>query len=332
MPWPLLAGVLPLMPLLVLVASGFTPERRLPLLALGDEPVLSAPFQLDSGWFGSPELELQADLPATSSATLAVDLLDPAGQPVLQFRKDAWRERGVWVEEGEQGTYDERDAAALLALRPGASGAYQLRVRVEELLDGAGQPLSQPLPLLLLVRPHAFDTGLLVFTSLVSGALLVLFWLSVYGGCRRRRWLRVEEPLLAQRLELGGEGLVRLRVCARFERVKGPLRGLQIPFELRLGDAWGRCLLRQRQALWLNSADSDGEVWVIRHGIWLRLPRPGSLRLQIGIDPTPAGAGLAFEGLELLVEDGRRTPWPVAVTPLQPEPAALLPPLAPPAA
>lgn len=71
---------------------------------------------------------------------------------------------------------------------------------------------------------------------------------------------------------------------------------------------------------------------MIRHAIWLRLPRPGSLRLQVAIDPTPAGAGLVFEGLELLVEDGRQTPWPVAVTPLQPEPVAPPPLLAPPAA
>lgn len=323
MRWPLLAGALPLMPLLVLLSSVVLPERRLPLLALGDAPVLSAPFQLDAGWLGSPELELQANLPANSSATLAVDLLDPSGQPVLQFRKDAWREQGVWVEQGEQGTYDEADAAALLALRPGSSGAFRLQVEVEELLNAAGQPLDQPLNLLLLVRPHTFERGVLVFTSLVSCALLALFWLSAYGGCRRRRRLRVEEPQLAERLDLGGAGLIRLRVRARFERDAGAVQRLTIPLQLRLTDGWGRCLLRQRTSLQLSSGGSDGEVWFIRHALWLQLATPRSLRIQVSIEPAQAGPGLALEWLELLVEDGRQLPWPVVVTPFQPEPNPL---------
>ena len=323
MRWPLLAGLLPLMPLLVLLTSVVMPERRLPLLALDDEPALSAPFRLDAGWFGSPELELQANLPANSSATLAVDLLDPSGRPVLQFRKDAWRERGVWIEQGEQGSYDERDATALLALRPGSSGAYRLRVQLEEFLDARGQSLNQPLNLLLRVRPHAFDRGLLVFSSLVSCALLALFWLSVYGGCRRRRWLRVDEPQLVERLELGGTGLIRLRIRARFERGNGAVHRLTMPLQLRLSDGWGRCLLRQRTTLQLSSGGSEGEVWFIHHALWLQLASPRSLRIQVSIEPAQAGPGLELEWLELLVEDGRQIPWPVAVTPFQPEPTPL---------
>jgi hypothetical protein len=321
MRWPLLAGVLPLLPLLVLLDSLIVPAQRLPLLATRGEPVVFPPFHLNAGWFGSPELDLRADLPANSTVVLSVDLLDGAGRPLLQFRKEGWREQGTWMEQGEQGTYDEGDTATRLDLRPGLSGVHQLRVQVDDLLDASGQPLLQPVPLLLTVRHHSLNRPLLLLTALAASSLLALYWTSVYGGCRRRLRQRVDDEHLALRFEAGGPGLLRLIVRARFERGTGTLASLQIPLALSLSDAWGRCLLRQRKLLPLNGVGSDGEAWIVRQSLWLRIAEPRSLRMQVSLACERGGGALELEWLELLVEDGRLTPWPVAVTPLQPEPA-----------
>ncbi|MFS6827413.1 hypothetical protein [Cyanobium sp. ATX-6F1] len=204
--WPLLAALLPLLPLLVLLLTLLLPRERQMLSLVGDGPVESQPFHLQDGWLGSPRLDLRAELPPNSSLLLDVDLLDAAGQPVLQLSKEGWRELGTWSEEGESGTYDEQDDALTLNLRPRVGGSYRLRLQNQDLLGVAGVPLSDPLLIRLSVENHSVDRPLLLITALVAAVLVVMLWRAVYGDCRLRFHRRFDEATGSERLILGGRG------------------------------------------------------------------------------------------------------------------------------
>ncbi|MCP9848921.1 hypothetical protein [Cyanobium sp. Morenito 9A2] len=325
--WPLGALLLPLLPLLVLLLSLQLPRERQLLLLIGDGPVESQPFHLQDGWWGSPRLDLRVELPPNSSLLLDVDLLDGAGQPVLQLSKEGWREQGTWSEEGESGTYDEQDDALTLNLRPRQSGVYRLRLQHQDLLDGAGVPLADPLQVRLSVENHSVDRPLLLITALVAAVLVSMLWRVVYGDCRLRVHRRSDEATACERLILGAPGLLRLQVEARYEEPFHPPAGAGAPpdgltLELSLTDALGRALLQERQPLRLRPvAGSDDEGWTASARWHLQLDEPRSVRVRVALPQELAKGALELEWLDLLVEDGVVTPWPINARALAPPPA-----------
>lgn len=52
--WPMASLLLPLLPLLVLLLSALEGPRRLVMVVPEGQRVLSAPFELQDGWLGSP--------------------------------------------------------------------------------------------------------------------------------------------------------------------------------------------------------------------------------------------------------------------------------------
>ncbi|MCP9927509.1 hypothetical protein [Cyanobium sp. CH-040] len=321
--WPQLALLLPLAPLLVLLAAVSVPRQRQLVVLEGEQPASSRPFRLHDGWLGSPEIRLRAELPPNTAMALAVDLLDPAGQTVLQFDQEGWREQGIWQEDGESGRYDESDAELRLQLRPRQGGDHTLRLALEEFTDAAGRPLPASLRVALVVDNHSVDGGLLLITAAVTAVLVRLLWVAVYGDCRQRRRLRVDDDGAALRLELGGAGLVRVQVLARYEEpdlppVRPQPAPRQVELELAVSDAWGAVLLRERLEVPLRHYSNDGDHWwVVNTSRYLRLSEPASLRLRASLPDPLAGGAVELEWIQLLVEDGVVTAWPVAVTPLR---------------
>ncbi|SBO42051.1 hypothetical protein [Cyanobium sp. NIES-981] len=320
--WPQLALLLPLLPLLLLLASLLTPRQR-QLLILDDAvPVISRPFRLEAGWLGSPRLDLQPELPPNSAMGLAVDLLDAAGRPVLQLSKAGWRERGTWQEDGESGTYDEQDADLVLALRPPVSGDYRLRLVREELEGATGAEVPGPLRVWLGVRNHSVDRGLLLITAFSSALLARILWSAVYGDCRLRRRVRGDEASLALREVLGGAGLLRVVVHARYEEPDHPPLSrrnppAEVPLELRLTDDRGRVLLQENRTVRLQKWSGEDDSWWTLTSRWhLHLAEPGSVRVRTALPAELAGGGLELEWIDLLVEDGVVTPWLVPATAL----------------
>lgn len=321
--WPQLALLLPLVPLLVLLAAVSQPRQRQQLLLVGEQPVLSRPVRLIDGWLGSPEIRLRAELPPNTAMALAVDLRDPAGQTVLQFDQEGWRDQGIWREDGESGTYDESDAELRLQLRPRQGGDHTLAVALEEFTDAAGRPLTQPLRVALVVDNHSVDRPLLLITAAVTALMVRLLWVAVYGDCRQRRRLRVVDDTAALRLELGGAGLVRLQLQGRYEEPwepppNPPPPPKQVELDLAITDPWGTLLLRERLALPLRRfSDEDDHWWLVETSRYLSLDAPTQVRLRASLPDPLAGGAVELEWLQLLVEDGVVTAWPVAVTPLR---------------
>ncbi|MFS6827412.1 hypothetical protein [Cyanobium sp. ATX-6F1] len=98
-----------------------------------------------------------------------------------------------------------------------------------------------------------------------------------------------------------------------------------LTLELRLTDALGRALLQERQPLKLRHVEgSDDACWTVSARWHLRLDEPRSVRVRVELPPTLAGGGLELEWLDLLVEDGVVTPWPINVSALAPLPTTPL--------
>ena len=321
--WPLASLLLPLLPLLVLLLSALEGPRRLVMLVPEGPRVLSAGFQLQDGWLGSPRVALTAEIPPNSSIELDVALLDGAGRTVLDLTNDGWRASGAWEEGGESGTWEEDDAGLALALRPGRSESFQLAVQLRDLLDEAGRPLPNPVVVRGSVHNHSVDAPLLLFTALNTLAVALVLLQASYGLSRGRWVRRSEEAGVAIRTEAGGPGLLRVAVVARWELPHGdpPLGPPPGPaaLELRVSDAHGRQRLQHRAMVPVAHRSADGDHWLsVRHTLHLRLPERDSYRFRVQLPEAFRADGDAWEieWLQCTVEDGRMTPWPVTVLPL----------------
>lgn len=331
--WPFRALLLPMAPLLLFLLDLELPQRQ-PLLLVPEQAVVSRPFRLDSGWLGSPRLELTTTLPADSSAVFSVDLLNDQGQTVLELSKEAWRETGTWFEDGETGTYDEADAAVPLDLRPVRGGDFRLRVTMEELLDAAGRPLATPLMTNLSVRNHSLDGPLILASAVVGGLMVALLWRSVYGDCRYRRVVRVRDGGIDQRIVAGGAGVLRLKVrgrCIPRPNTEAAHLPRALSLRLRVDDRIGRRRLDSSLSLPL-AWRSNQEIVLSGEGLQVLLLRIGerdSLRLRVEESDAHPDGRARLEWLELVVEDGVACPWEQDVRDLSLRPAASLPPGSP---
>jgi hypothetical protein len=347
-----LLGLLPLLPLLALALSALVPQQRFSLALLPGGTAISDPFLLEGGLLGSPRLDLQAVLPPDTSLELGVELLDAAGQPVLQLDKQGWRASGLWVEGGESGRWEEADTALALDLRPPRTGRYRLRLRLEELLDATGRPLANPLTVRATLRHHSVDAPLLVFTAAVGQIMVWILRASVYGSGRGRWVRRAEEGRLGLRQVMGGPGLLRVEVQARYELAEGAAESAAVPsgvpLRLSLSDPRGRRLLQHAATLRLSRHRDDEDLWLTaRLVVFLRLPEPASYRVLADLPERLAAGRLAagrraagravpateagppggdgpweLEWLELRLSDGVRTAAPVPLLPLEPVGAA----------
>ena len=320
--WPLLSLGLPLLPLVVLLLSSLVPPQRQMLSLISDLPTTSRPFQLDGGWIGSPRIDLRAELPKDTTVVFQAELLGPGEEVLLDLSKEGWRETGTWREGGESGTYDERDAAVDLTLRPRNSGPHRLRLTLEELLDRSGRPLVAPLRVWMTVRNHSVDAPLLLFTTAVSGLMVMILWRSVYDDCRRRVVRRVEDSEAATRLWAGGDGLLRLQLVARYEGITDhgtSIAERQVRLKVEISDGHGRPRLRWSQEVPLRRHSSEGDVWwMVNRRLHVRLPDPDSYRIRATLPEHLAQGSVEVEWLTMTVADGTVQPWPVEALALQP--------------
>lgn len=322
--WPLVALMLPLLPLLVILLSALEWPRRLVMVLPEDQRVLSVPFDLVDGWLGSPRLGLTAELPPNSSIELDVALLDGAGRTVLDLAKEGWRASGIWNEGGESGTWEEGDTGLTLVLRPGATGRFQLALERQELLDAAGRPLPMPIIVRGSLRNHAVDVPLLLFTAAVSLTVVLVLLKATYGLSRCRRVQRSPEAAAGIRLEAAGPGLLRVSVAARWEPphddppAGNPPRSTAM--DLLVSDSVGRPRLRHREMVGVGRWSNDGDHWLsIRQQLHLRLPERDSWRIRVELPEDFRGDGdpWEIEWLQLTLEDGLVTAWPMTVLPVE---------------
>lgn len=316
--WPWALALLPAVPLVVLLLSALAPQRSLRFTPAADRALLSEPFFLSGGPLGSPLLLVEATIPQDTSLTYQLELLDPAGQVVLDLRRDGWRETGIWREDGESGTYDESDTAVPLLLRPAADGAHRLRLRLEELSAADGRPLAEPAGFRARLASHRVNAPLLLLTAAAGLVCSLCAWIALYSHCRRCHVLRLEEGRARLRADLG-PGLVRLGLAARYEPEWDGVLPESVRLRLQVRDGLGRVRLRRTQPLPLTgSTGNDAPLRFARERLVLRLPERCNLALELELPESLGPAHDALAQFTLTVEDGVRLPWPQPVLELDP--------------
>jgi hypothetical protein len=316
--WPWALALLPAAPLAVLLLAALAPQRSLTFTPAADRALLSEPFFLPGGPLGSPLLQVEATIPQNTNLTYQLELLDPAGQVVLELRRDGWRETGTWTEDGESGTYDERDTAVPLLLRPAADGPHRLRLRLEELSGADGRPVAEPVGFQARLATHRVNAPLLLLTAATGLVCSVCAWMAFYSHCRRCHVLRLEEGRARLRTDLG-PGLVRLWLEVRYEPEWDGVLPESVRLRLQVRDGLGRDRLRRAEPLPLTARTSnDSTLRFARARLVLRLPERCNLALQVELPESLGPARDALEQLCLTVQDGVRLPWPQPVLELDP--------------
>lgn len=316
--WPWILWLLPALPLLALLISALEPQRQLSFRPTAHRSFLSEPFPLDAGSFGSPFLDVRATIPPNSTVSYRLELLDPAGQVVLHWLRDGWRETGTWREEGESGSYDESDTAVPLLLRPAVSGAHRLRLQVEDLRGTNGQPLVEPVSFQARLMRRRVNAPLLVLTAASGLVTSLCAWMAVFGPSRRRHLVPADGGRLQWRADLG-PGLVRLHLQARYQSSTGLFVVKKLSARFRVRDGFGR--IRLERQLPIKLVDNTRSFQSVRQGEtrWLlRLSERCNVALQVEVPENPGGHQDSLQRLSLLVEDGVRQALPAPVFELDP--------------
>ena len=308
--WPWLLWVLPLLPPLCLLWAAQSPPKALVLRPAGPSTLISEPFPLDAGLLGSPLIQVGATIPKDSFVTYRLELLDPANRAVLALTRDGWRETDTWSEDGVIGSDDESDTGVALQLRSAKNGPHRLRLQMEELTRSNGEPLRAPVVFRAQLARHQFNAPALWATTVVSLVLTTCARVALYGHCRRRHQLELDDPQASLRTDLG-PGLVRVAVGVRYGPFSVALdsdssmpEALQLKLVLR--DGLGQvCLLSIDP---ITSRAHPGHVyWRTLH---LRLTERRHLLMQVEV-PAGLSCDVDLAQLNLSVEDGVRRPLPL---------------------
>ncbi len=290
--WPLLSLLIPFWP-----AFSPPPPRRqllnqeLSLPSTGDVRV-SKPFVIEKDAVGAVRLFAWVGLPVNAAVSISTELLNASDQVVLAFDKEGWRERGIWREEGQTGTYDESDNSYKVLFRPKNSGQYRLRFAVDGLEDQAGQPVKAILPLQVNIQDQYTDQGLSAWTFWVSLTIVLLFLNSVYCLGRRRFGGRIDDLLEASsftRMDYE-KGVLMLKLNGRFELTTRQYtleRKIPLPLDLDITDGNGKILYSEKINIYLKRKSSTDEddppYWTFQSRLFFSNPKLQSLRFRLSM-------------------------------------------------
>lgn len=82
-----------------------------------EEVVKIEALKLEPQLVGALRIDAKASIPNNHGVVYEIQLLDKQGKLIASATKDAWRESGVWYEDGESGTWNEDDLNAGLDVR-----------------------------------------------------------------------------------------------------------------------------------------------------------------------------------------------------------------------
>jgi len=82
-----------------------------------EEVVKIEALKLEPQLVGALRIDTKASIPNNHGVVYEIQLLDKQGKLIASATKQAWRESGIWYEDGESGSWDEDDLDAGLDVR-----------------------------------------------------------------------------------------------------------------------------------------------------------------------------------------------------------------------
>lgn len=215
-------------------------------------------FTLEPQAIGALRVDVKASIPANTSLTYQIQLLDRQGKVVASAVKNAWSESGTWYEDGESGSWTESDLLAGLDVRANKAEALNLAISVLDYEDRSGRELTQPLPAFnILVENGVVDTRPL-FPALfgtIPLAVMAILAVPLTGKQVISKTINDSDP--SDRATLGGANkLVRVKINVLSDETSPSM--LQV--KLVINNGYGERVYRTSNTVSVNIKREDGSI------------------------------------------------------------------------
>ena len=228
------------------VSVGVRESTNLEKLTLEPQPI------------GALRVDVKASIPANTSLTYQIQLLDQQGKVVASAIKNAWSETGIWREDGESGTWSESDLLAGLDVRAKKTEQLNLVVTALEYENKFGRELTQPKAVFnILVENGVVDTRPLFPALFGTIPLAIMAMYAVPRTGKKVISKKINDSDPRDRATLGGANkLVRVKVDIASDETSPSL--LQV--KLVINNSYGERVYMTSNTINLNLKRENGRV------------------------------------------------------------------------
>jgi hypothetical protein len=275
--------------LLALFLSIFFPEiiEQDRVQVQPQETVKLDSIRMERDPIGALRIDVKAILPSNTWVTYQIELLDPQGERLAAARKEAWRESGIWREDGESGTWSESDVLGGLDVRLGKEQQEDvtIAISVEEHGTKAGRLLEDPVPFQVIVEKGVIDTRYLIAGLFGTSAFSLLSLLSFRNTGKPAIRKQINDSDVGARAILGGHNsLIKVVVLIEADETSPPYMNV----DLWVKDGQGKQIYSETLTARMRfDKDDNGEIQkaVDRVSKFFVLERRGSYGFYVEVRP-----------------------------------------------
>jgi len=271
------------------VGSIFLPQQvtEESVQVLPEESVQLPPITIQRRLIGALRIDVKALIPTNHWVVYEIRLYDDQNQLLASGIKEAWKESGVWREDGETGTWSESDLLGGFDIRLGEKKQEEITIAVAVLEYGEtrGQVITnQPISFRVDVDNGVID-GRYLWTGFFGVlVMLVLNRLSVGTAGKTRIRKRIKDSDVGERVIIGGEDcLIRVTVNVKSDETSPQ----SLAVNLWLKDGTGEQIYSEQTPIKLNFRREDGEIEDARGKLeqYFVLTRRGSYGFYVEVTP-----------------------------------------------
>ncbi len=239
-----------------------------------EEVVKTEVLKLQPQLVGALRIDAKAILPNNHSVVYEIQLLDQQGKLIASATKQAWRESGTWYEDGESGSWSEKDLDAGLDVRAKKNEEVTVAISVLEYENNSlaqtrrpvGSSGSQPRAAAAPVNSVNIDVkitnGVIDSRHLWPGlfgtlALAVMTFIAAPRTGKKVIAKTINDSDPSERATLGGaDKLVRVKVKVKSDETTPPAMRAR----LIVKDSYGEPLYDENLPLNLTFHKEDGKL------------------------------------------------------------------------
>jgi hypothetical protein len=190
------------------------------------EPLKLKELQLNPQPMGALRVDVNALIPSNKWVTYEIQLLDKQGKVIASGLKEAWKESGVWNEDGESGTWSEEDVTGGLDIRAKKNEQVSIALAVLGYGNTNGQELDEAVPFTVSVKNGVIDTRHLFPGLFWSSVLYMMALIATRHTGKKAIVTKINDSDPSGRETVGGANrLVRVNVDVESDETSPPESG-----------------------------------------------------------------------------------------------------------
>lgn len=152
-------GILLLMSLLMVGGTFLSKTLIAETLTINSqESITTNPISLDPNSLGALRVDVKASIPNNHWLVYEIQILDTKNNLIASAVKEAWKESGIWREDGETGTWTESDLLGGLDVNARQPEDIIVGVKILEMGDTTGSKVNLEVPFRVKVQTGVIDT------------------------------------------------------------------------------------------------------------------------------------------------------------------------------